>query len=591
MRRMNSRFLFIASLILLAPSGALAAPLKKLSFLLTNDLHGHLEPRLPQLSGLVKQLRAREEYQSGDAALFVLDSGDQFQGTLLSNHDEGESMFRAMNAISYDAVVPGNHDYDFGPIGWLYDRVQPGVTSAHPREVIERLAGIAEFPLLSANTYLKESILAGGIRVPLDDQCRPSNQTPSHALDFTGATRPSFLQPFRILEKAGVRVALIGLDHPATASTTTRENVSDLCFRDPFSTYLEIRDALEGKADVYVLLIHEGNSKTSQSASELARKINEVRTPGVHLVAAGHTHFIHDDLAGGIHVIQDGANARAFGRVDLYFEPESRRVIPEKTDAAAGIPIDPEACDSARAAFVCRQLRLPIESDPEVTSIVTRARERIAPLAGRVLGRLDSPVRVDRISESALGNLLSDALREATGTEVALLNTGGIRAPLAAGEVRYEDLFQVLPFQNQVAILERLPWPVLREALSTAIRTCGRFGTLAVSGLRIRFTRTCSTGRGATDVDPEAKLLRVETASGRLLYDLEAGYDAGSEINLRASTLDFIAAGGSGYGMFTGVEVGSTPGINRELIVETLVKNPDLFKVRVDGRFKNVSGQ
>ena len=555
------------------PLLASATSPKKISFLLTNDLHGSLEP-LARLSTLAKSIRAEADPLTGPPALFILDSGDQFQGTLISNYDEGESLFRAMNAIGYDAAVPGNHDYDFGPIGWLYDKVSPGNTGDNPREVIEKLAGIARFPLLSANTYLKASIRAGNSEIPLDSQCRPTDRTPVDPLDFTRAKQPDFLKPYVILEKAGIRVALIGLDHPATASMTTPENVSDLCFRDVLESYLEVRNSLDGKADVFVLMIHQGNAKNSKEASELAEAIHARRADGVHLVAAGHTHFVHDDLAGGVHVVQDGANGKAYGRVDLFFDPETRTVIQSDTRASVGIPISEQT-----------------SVDPEVHAIVTAAKAKIAPLAGRVIGRLATQTQGNRISESALGNLLSDALKAALGTEIALMNTGGIRAPLPAGEIRYEDLFRVLPFQNQAVIIGKMPWSTLKAALETAIQTCGRYGTLALSGLKIRYSRNCGTGTQARDLDPEARLLRVETQSGRVLYDRSNGQEISGSETFSLATLDFLAAGGSGYKMLAGVEVSSTPGIHRELIVEALVKNPSLFQTGLDGRFSNTSGQ
>jgi hypothetical protein len=83
----------------------------------------------------------------------------------------------------------------------------------------------------------------------------------------------------------------------------------------------------------------------------------------------------------------------------------------------------------------------------------------------------------------------------------------------------------------------------------------------------------------------------VETQSGRVLYDRSNGQEISGSETFSLATLDFLAAGGSGYKMLAGVEVSSTPGIHRELIVEALVKNPSLFQTGLDGRFSNTSGQ
>jgi len=139
--------------------------------------------------------------------------------------------------------------------------------------------------------------------------------------------------------------------------------------------------------------------------------------------------------------------------------------------------------------------------------------------------------------------------------------------------------------------VRKMPWSILKSALETAIQTCGKYGTLALSGVRVRFTRNCGTGPQARDLDPEARLVRVETVSGKILYDSATGVEVAGTETLSLATLDFLAAGGSGYKMLAGVEVNSTPGIHRELIVEALVKNPALFRTGIDGRFKNDSEQ
>jgi 5'-nucleotidase len=559
----------------------------KISFLLTNDIHGHIAPKLTYLGTIAEQLRQSPEYRSGKAGLLILDSGDQFQGTLLSNFDEGASLFNTFNEIGYDAIVPGNHDYDFGPLGWLYDRVSSGDTSNDPREVIKSLASMARFPLLSANTYYKNSLSSGGRRIELDDQCRPSNETPSSPIDFRTAKHPEFLKPYTIVSRAGVRVALIGLDNRSTASSTTKENVSDLCFRDEVSEYLEIRRELEGKADLFVILLHNGDTDKNFEGSEITRKINAAIPNGVHLVAAGHTHFVHNTNVDGVRVIQDGANGKNYGRVDLYFDPVTGAVQTDQTNSAAGISIEEKSCDEQKAAFACKQLKLPLSSHAGIDRIVEGATLAVAPLAKKKLATATQAIRSHRIDESPLANLLTDALRKISKAQVALMNTGGIRAPLQSGDVLYENLFEVLPFQNQAVILNELRWETLRAALVSAIQTCGRYGTLAQSGLKIRFSRDCSGANG--DIDLNAKLLHVSTLDGQVLLDSDTGKEVSGIMPIRVATLDFIASGGSGFSMFSGARIDGTLGITRELIAEALAETTPELSPKTDGRFNNTN--
>ena len=559
----------------------------KISFLLTNDLHGHLTPNLTYFASLTHQLRSRPEYQSEEAALYVLDAGDQFQGTLLSNFNEGQSLFKAMNEIGYDAIIPGNHDYDFGPLGWLFDQVTPGSTSNHPREVIERLARSADFPLLSANTYLKNSLRSAGKSIELDSECRPLNSTPSEAIDFENAKRPHFLTPYRIFNRAGVRVAIIGLDNHATATTTTKENVSDLCFRDEVATYLEIRRFLQGEADVFVALMHNGDADQGLDATEITQKINTALPGAVDLVAAGHTHSTHDHVEDGIHIIQDGANGRAYGRVDLYFDPVSKKTLKEKTRSAAGVRIDPETCASKKATFPCEELKFPLSSNPRVDGIISDAIRSVEPIAKKNLAVAEGKVWVNRVDESPLANQLTDALRIAAGTDIALVNTGGIRAPLLKGEVLYENLFETIPFQNQAVIIPAMPWGTLKAALIASVKTCGKYGALMQSGLKIRYSRDCTRASG--QIDSGAELLSVQTLDGTVLLDHESRKEAPADLTLSVATLDFLASGGSGYSMLSGSVISKKLGIFREIVSETWSKFHPSLTNKTDGRFENVS--
>ena len=570
---------------------------KKISFLLTNDIHGHLEPikfgsgatigGMAYLGSLVDSIRQQPEYSSNDAAFFVLDSGDQFQGTLLSNFNEGQAMFRAMNEIGYDAAVPGNHDYDFGPIGWLYDKVTPGSTSNNPREVIEGLAALAKFPLLSANTYYKNSIHFQNDRtnLSLDSECKLKSGSAKDTLDFQNATSPAFLKPYVIIEKAGVRVALIGLDNHATASTTAIENVDDLCFRDEIETYLEIRKELEGKADVFVLMMHNGNSDNSKDASNIVEAINSRYPNGVHLAATGHTHFIHNDLVNGVPVMQDGAENRYFGRADLFFDFNTKKVINPSTISKAGIDIDHNTCSSNVGIF-CNQYSLPLTAKSEIQTIIDLAEKDVAPISKQILGEAKEPIGRNRISESALSNILTDALRVAAQTDISFMNTGGIRADLTKGPILYENIFEVLPFSNMGVVMNTVPWSIIKKVLIKSIQTCGKYGALMQSGLKVKFTRTC---KPTSDVDYDGKLTHVELLDGRVLLDADTGTEVIPTETFSVGTLDFLAAGGSGYQDFKEASVTATLGIARELIVGAMAKTHPILTNQTDGRMQNIT--
>jgi len=615
-------FFSIALATLLALPGAQAAPAiesheKLLTLLATNDIHGGIEARtardgkfqggLDTWAGAVRAIREgiSNQYAADRAGVLVLDAGDQFQGTLLSNFNEGRLALQALDRATLDAAVPGNHDYDFGPLGWLEDQPragQPWGPENDPRGALKQAIAGVRFPLLSANTYYKSSLRDwDGNPVEVDAEgCAP--RAAGAAINFLDAERPDFLKPYIITEKAGLRVALIGLDHQATASMTTQANVSDLCFRGAADTYIELRQQLEGRADIFVLVIHGGNAAANSELSHLVESILAGlpdKSDALHAVVAGHTHMVHRDWVQGIPLIQSGSGGELFGRVDLIWNTETRRIDITRTRAMAGIRLLHHGC-SPQTDFQCREepetgspvlegVRL--EKDAVLSDLIEIARAELAPTGDRILARALKPLGRDRINESVLANTLNDALLAASGAEISLLNTGGIRDSLPAGNITYEEFFRVLPFNNRAVILGRFPVRRLIQLLEKSIRTCGDYGALLPGGLRVEFERTCSApgpGTPAAGIDEKARLLRVVLApSGEVLFDDEKGFQPAPERTLTVATLDFLAAGGSAYSEFAGAEISRDLGIFRELLVDELLRNHPELKGDRDGRWKN----
>jgi 2',3'-cyclic-nucleotide 2'-phosphodiesterase (5'-nucleotidase family) len=224
-----------------------------------------------------------------------------------------------------------------------------------------------------------------------------------------------------------------------------------------------------------------------------------------------------------------------------------------------------------------------VQANADVLELISQERARIAPIAERKLGFAEKTIARNRIAESPLANILTDAFREATKADMSFLNTGGIREDIEAGQITYEDLFRVLPFANHGLLIGPMPWKQIRGLLERSIKTCGTYGALMQSGLRVEFKRDCKDGT----LDPNASLHKVSTVGGEVLLD--DGKDVVSpERNFQVATLDFLAAGGSGYQEFRGVPIQSDLGIVREVIMETLAKNPMAWPNEVDGRWKQL---
>jgi 5'-nucleotidase len=166
-----------------------------------------------------------------------------------------------------------------------------------------------------------------------------------------------------------------------------------------------------------------------------------------------------------------------------------------------------------------------VTPDDEVAALVAPVLARVADEQRRPLG-LTAPTRITRAyeGESGLGNLIADAMRSAVGADVAVMNAGGIRADVPAGPLTFGHLYEVLPFNNTLAVLN-LSGAELRKLL--ALGYGGRKGVFAVSGLTVTLDRC---------VGPE-RLKAVTLADGTPLEPTRL---------YRVALPDFLARGGDG---------------------------------------------
>ena len=284
-----------ALLALLFASPSLSAEPRRLTILHFNDLHGHLEVKpdeggAARIASIVKRVRAENSRAGVDTLVFF--GGDAFTGTLISNEYEGAAEFDFLDSLDIDAMVIGNHEFDFGV----------------PR--FEELASSAEFPILSANIFWKED----GRR---------------------------FANPCAVT-KSGVGV--VGLTTEQTRTSTLPENVAMLRFTSPVKAALSAMKSKECRAPVMIALTHLG----VQGDIALAEKAK-----GFAAVIGGHDHVSPDHYCrtvNGVPVCQTPPNGRYVGRVDLTLE--GNRVIESEERL---IPVDgPVPQDRATASLVER---------------------------------------------------------------------------------------------------------------------------------------------------------------------------------------------------------------------------------------------
>ncbi len=580
------------------------------SVLSTNDIHGSIYPRKMKQSGklaggmalwasAVSAIRSGlNETYGKKAGLILLDGGDQFQGTLVSNYNEGKLIFQAMSAVGYDAAVPGNHDYDFGPRGWLDDRVIQNNPDKDPRGALEDALKKAEFPLLAANVYLRKSLVnAKGKKMNPDDSNERTKIQWKKAkrLSMKGAFRP-----YMIKKVGGVKVAVIGMDNPRTPHMTTQSNVSDLYFRDEKDEYLEIRESLEGKADVFILVMHNGNARGDKGASELIKTIigKNNRFSGskrkiIDLVIAGHTHNVNREMIGDVPMVQAGWGVDRFNRVDLVVNTKTHEVKVDSNYVKAGIHHYYDQCESQIQSQFC-EVRggkvyfegVAIQDDSVVDRLIEKAKEAVAPIANRVLGIAEGEIWKHRTFENPMSNYITDSMREVTGADIAFVNTGGVRAGIDPGPITYEKFYQVFPFSNKLVTAGPMKVSKIIALLNKSVQSCGSYSVLMPSGIKVLFEQDCKN-RAVDGMDAHAQLLKVELVDHpEVIFDRREGGILGDpNRTFLVSTFDFLVFGGSGYSDFVGTPIVKDYGILREVFTDRFLRNPVRWSNKRDQRW------
>jgi 5'-nucleotidase len=206
---------------------------------------------------------------------------------------------------------------------------------------------------------------------------------------------------------------------------------------------------------------------------------------------------------------------------------------------------------------------------------VERWRAETAEIANRPITELARTLVRDRRGESPLGDLIADAQRTATGTQMAMTNAGGIRADLQAGPVSFRDVYAVQPFQN-VLIRLTLSGEQVREALEAAVT--GSVGQ--VSGIRFSFDPTRPVGERVRDA-------WLEDTGEQLVED---GRAVSPHRTYTMTVNNFMASGGDDYGPFgRALEATDTGLIDSDVFASHLETLPRPIDYRVRNRITQLA--
>jgi len=512
MRR--SRWAWTLGVLLAVLLVATAAGAASLRILHINDFHGFAQPDTPlgtqQEQGGAAYLATRIKELRRERPTLLLAAGDMIQGNNLANLFQGKSMVVLMNALGLDAMVVGNHEFDFG------------------QEVLRERIKEARFPVLGANV----EGLPG-------------------------------LKPYVINKVGRLRVAVIGVVTPETATATHPRNVVGLKFEAPEAAVRRCLPRVKPGADLVVVLSHLGYAADRELAAQV---------PDIDVIVGGHSHtrLTEPVRVGNTIIVQAWEHGKVLGVLDVTVEKgKITRIQGRLEDISPAVG----------------------REDPAVARLVAVYSREVDKKLEKVMGQ--AAVELDgqnvRRQETNLGNLVADIIRQTAGADAALINGGSLRTSIPAGPIRVKEIYNVLPFDNYIAAV-RLTGAQLRAALEHGLsgleEGAGRFPQ--VSGIAFTFDP------GA----PPGSRVREVTVGGQPLVP---------EKEYTVATNDFLVAGGDGYVAFKdalGAEGGyqttggmlnsprlsyNDPGRWLRDVVGEYIQTQGTVAPRVEGRIKALS--
>lgn len=371
---LRNRFLNLLFLLALAAALLSAQPdVRPLTILHSNDLHAHLQPNSNGMGGFAYLATAlRNERAHCDACLY-LNAGDLVQGTPVSTIFHGEPVYELANLLHIDVATLGNHEFDYG---W---------------NEIEKFAGIAEFPIVSANV-----------------------------LDAAG--HPVTGKAWVIETVGGMRVAVIGaVMGDLVGNFATPAVMGSWHVIPPVEAIRHAVDEIGTRADLIVVLAHIHTAETEAILHTV---------PQVAVVIAGHEHDGYTALKNidGCVAVQGKSYGVELGRLDLRVD------IPHHSIVSADwkrIPIDSKT----------------IAPDAEVA-------EAVAGWEAKVSKVVDVPIGVAKrtIAKPELRKLVEQAMAAQTGADIAWVNMGNIRDTLPQGQLLARHIWNILPFDNLILL-------------------------------------------------------------------------------------------------------------------------------------------
>ena len=469
-------------------------PTEPIVILYENDVHCAVD-------GYPVLVAVRKECQSATDYVSTVSCGDFASGALVGAISKGEQITRIMNFVGYDAVVLGNHEFDYG-VPQMFN-----------------ITDSLDAPVLCANL----------------------KNVQTEELPY---------QAYHIVSYGDVDIAYIGF---TTTTSGTVKSLSDeqgnplySLMREDFYTNAQyfIDEAREDGADYIIALAHLGD--TQNDAMHPNSRSLIANTTGLDAVIDGHDHhvieeqFINDKEGNSVLLTSSGSNFQYVGKLTIDTNGGINSAL---------VSTDGTTPDNETALFVNR-----VKEEVESLGDFVIGNSEVDLMIYDENGK-----RIVRKEETNIGDFCADAFRAFTGADIALVNGGGIRTNIEKGEIVFNDLYNVMPFGDMIAtgtLTGEQLLDVLEYAVSYLPNEAGVF--MQVSGLRFKINPDIPS---PAVMDSETEMFsHIEAGERRVseveVLDKQSGEYKDVELTRRytMATLDYLILELGGSGIFKGVE-------------------------------------
>ena len=477
--------------------------------LFTSDVHCGID----QNFGYVGLKAAKDSMEAAGSYVLLVDNGDSIQGEPIGTMTRGEADVHLMNAIGYDVAIPGNHEFDYGMERFL------------------ELTELAEYPYISCN-FNREGELV--------------------------------FDPYVIEEFDGVKIAFVGVTTPRTLTSSTPRYFQDEngefiygFFQDDTGdgVYNAVQQAVDDAraegAEYVIVMGHMGNE--AECVPWTYSDVIE-HTTGIDAFLDGHSHdtdkvvMLNQD---GEEVVRQACGTKMAGIGWLRISAEDGSIdtglYSWNNDVSAPelLGIENEMTGEVEAAVG--------ELNAKLAEVVASTAVDLTINDPEAVDDNGNPIRIIRRAETNLGDLCADAYIDQSGADIAIVNGGGIRVSIPAGDITMNDILRVHPFGNMLTVIEVTGQQIL-DALEWGSRAVPgeTGGFLQVSGLTYEIhtylESACTQDEEGlfTGVDGEYRVKNVMVGDEPL--DLEKTYTLASHDYM-------LLNNGDGYTMFDGAPV------------------------------------